>query len=212
MWDSMFVPQPEPEQGDMARLTNTLRAVVEVNEPCWRGDDCELSAGVRLGLQQVAAHTQRHSELSELRTRALYDTTLENVKGQRDLYIAVKDLLIRHERLSIDEVDRLKQRVEATSLKMEGVKAAQKEGWEDEVERHIASIEKDKAAIAQQLSRRVFIRACMWHELRVVLHNRENALVSQIVTTFAAEEAVFAENVASTWNSLNESVDSMPFE
>jgi sorting nexin-8 len=67
--DSFFGLHSEPDidQGDMARLTNTLRAVVEVNEQCWRGDDCELAAGVRLGLQQVAAHTQRHSELSELR-------------------------------------------------------------------------------------------------------------------------------------------------
>lgn len=55
------------QQGDLARLTNTLRAVIEVNEHCWRGDDCELSNGVRLGLEHVAAHTQRHSELSELR-------------------------------------------------------------------------------------------------------------------------------------------------
>ena len=57
------------EQGDLARLTNTLRAVTEVNQPCWRGDECELSNGVCLGLEQVAAHTQRHSELSELRVR-----------------------------------------------------------------------------------------------------------------------------------------------
>jgi sorting nexin-8 len=55
------------EQSDLARLTNTLRAVTEVNQPCWRGDECELSNGVRMGLEQLAAHTQRHSELSELR-------------------------------------------------------------------------------------------------------------------------------------------------
>ncbi|KAJ7066631.1 hypothetical protein C8F01DRAFT_1020137 [Mycena amicta] len=212
LWDSVFTSHLEPEQGDMARLTNTLRAVVEVNEQCWRGDDCELSSGVRSGLQQVAAHAQRHSELSELRTRALYDSTLEQIKAQRDLYIAVKDLLIRHDRLSIDQVERLKQRVETTSLKMEGVKVAQKEGWQDEVERQIASIERDKATIAAQLSRRVFIRACIWHELRVVLHNRENALVSQTIQNFAQEEQAFSENVANTWTSLSEAVDEMPFE
>ncbi|KAF7309773.1 Sorting nexin [Mycena indigotica] len=208
----MFTTHLPPQQGDMARLTNTLRAVVEVNEQCWRGDDCELSSGVRSGLQQVAAHAQRHSELSELRTRALYDTTLEQIKAQRDLYIAVKDLLIRNDRLSIDQVERLKQRVEATSLKMEGVKVAQKEGWQDEVERQVASIERDKATIAAQLSRRVFIRACLWHELRVVLHNRENASVSQMIQTFAQEEQVFSENVTNTWTSLNEAVEVMPFE
>ncbi|KAJ7091376.1 hypothetical protein B0H15DRAFT_883656 [Mycena belliarum] len=210
--DSFFGLHPEPDQGDMARLTNTLRAVVEVNEQCWRGDDCELSTGVRLGLQQVAAHTQRHSELSELRTRTLFDTTLESIKAQRDLYVALKDLLIRNDRLSIDQVERLKQRVEANSMKLEGVKVAQKDGWQDEVERYVATIEKDQATIAAQLSRRVFIRACLWHELRVVLHNRENTLVSQIVQTFAREEQSFAENVLNTWTSLSDAVSDMPYE
>jgi len=56
-------------QGDMARLTNALRAVIEVTETCWRGDNCELSNGVRSGISQVAAHTQRHSEISEIRVR-----------------------------------------------------------------------------------------------------------------------------------------------
>ena len=65
-----FKPDPPPiGQGDLARLTNALRAVVEVNETCWRGDDCELSNGVRAGLNQVAAHTQRHSEIADIRVR-----------------------------------------------------------------------------------------------------------------------------------------------
>jgi sorting nexin-8 len=70
MMDSIFGGfqlESNVDQGDMARLTNTLRVLVEVNEQCWRGDDCELSSGVRVGLQAVAAHTQRSSELSELR-------------------------------------------------------------------------------------------------------------------------------------------------
>lgn len=54
-------------QGDLARLTNTLRAVIETSETCWRGDNCELFNGVRSGLEQVAAHTQRHSEIAEMR-------------------------------------------------------------------------------------------------------------------------------------------------
>jgi sorting nexin-8 len=140
----------------------------------------------------------------------------------------VKDLLIRNDRLSIDQVDRLKQRVETTSLKLEGVKAAQKEGWQDQVEQFVASIEKDQATIAAQLSRRVFVRAwydflsvdvsslipstSLWHELRVVLHNRENTLVTQLVQTFAQEEQGFADNMANTWASLSEAVSDMPLE
>lgn len=49
--------------------------------------------------------------------------------------------------------------METTSVKLDGVKAAQKEGWQDEAERLVGSIEKDQATVAAQLSRRVFIRA-----------------------------------------------------
>jgi len=186
------------EQSDLSRLTNTLRAVVEENERCWRGDDCELSNGVRNGLEQAALHAARHSEMEEARvsaavgltqglfcslavpwqTRRLLDTTLESLKvvpdhlvfsisgahescsqTQRDLYIALRDLFIRHDRLSIDQVERLKKRVDANALKAEGVRAAQKDGWQDEVEKYTALVEKDQLTIAAQLSRRVFIRA-----------------------------------------------------
>lgn len=80
-------------------------------------------------------------------------------KTQRDLYIALRDLFIRHDRLSIDQVERLKKRVETNSLKLEGIKAAQKDGWQEEVDKLVGIIEKDQANIAAQLSRRVFVRA-----------------------------------------------------
>jgi sorting nexin-8 len=71
----------------------------------------------------------------------------------------MRDLFIRHDRLSIDQVERLRKRVETNSLKLESVKGAQKEGWQEEADRIIGSIEKDQASIASQLHRRVFIRA-----------------------------------------------------
>jgi sorting nexin-8 len=52
----------------------------------------------------------------------------------------------------------------------------------------------------------------MWHEIRVVLHNRENALLTQAVQAFASEEQTFAENVSANWVSLANAVESMPFE
>ncbi|KAF9006173.1 hypothetical protein BDQ17DRAFT_1540764 [Cyathus striatus] len=212
MFKPLHVSHHVEEQGDLSRLTNTLRAVIEVSEPCWRGDDCEFSTGIRLGLGQVANHAQRHSELSETRTRALLDTTLEALKSQRDLYIATRDLFIRHDRLSVDQVERLKKKVETSSVKLDGIRVAQKEGWQEDVQRLTDLIEKDQATIAAQLSRRVFIRACMWHELRVILHNRENTLMTQTVQNFVREEQEFAERVLNNWISLGERVENMPFE
>jgi len=150
-------------------------------------------------------------------------------QAQRDLYIAVRDLFVRHDRLSLDQVERLKKRVETTSLKLDGIKSVQKDGWQDEAEKLIAAIEKDQTSIAAQLSRRVFIRAwcvgstqileckmimwcSLWHELRVVLHNRENTLITATVQSFAREEQEYAETVINNWVSLAEGVEEMPFE
>lgn len=52
----------------------------------------------------------------------------------------------------------------------------------------------------------------MWHELRVVLHNRENTLLTQTVQAFAREEQAFTENILHNWASLGEAVENMPFE
>ncbi|ETW78740.1 hypothetical protein HETIRDRAFT_50485 [Heterobasidion irregulare TC 32-1] len=199
-------------QADLSRLTNTLKALVEVNGQCWRGEDCELSEGVKQGVRKISEHTQRQADILEQRTQRLLYTTLEGLKSQRDLYIGMRDLFIRHDRLSVDQVERLKKRVEKTSLKLEGVHAVKKEGWQDEADKLAGIVEKDKATIAAQLNRRMFIRACMWHELRVVLHNRENTLLTHLVQTFAGEEQEYAEGVAADWASLVEAVESMPLE
>ena len=52
----------------------------------------------------------------------------------------------------------------------------------------------------------------MWHELRVVLHNRENALLSQAVQAFSREERDFSEGVANNWSHLAETIQDMPYE
>ncbi|KAI0050962.1 hypothetical protein FA95DRAFT_1630968 [Auriscalpium vulgare] len=201
---------PSDTQADLSRLTNTMKVLVEVSGTCWRGDECDLSEGVKQGVRHVSDHTQRHTDLLEQRTRTLLQTTLEGLKSQRDLYIAMRDLFIRHDRLSLDQVERLKKRVETNSQKLESIKSAAKEGWEDDADKVAGVIEKDKLTINAQLNRRVFIRACMWHELRVVLHNRENTLLTQMVQTFAREEHDYAEGVASNWASLVEAVETMP--
>ena len=55
-------------------------------------------------------------------------------------------------------------------------------------------------------------RVSLWHELRVVLHNRENTLLTQAIQAFASEEQTFVENVSANWVSLGHAVESMPFE
>jgi sorting nexin-8 len=71
----------------------------------------------------------------------------------------MRDLFFRQTRLSIDQVDRLKKRVESTQAKLNNVRDAQKDGWGNEAEKLVQTIEADQATIAAQLNRRVYIRA-----------------------------------------------------
>lgn len=112
--------------------------------------------------------------MTPLQARVMIATTLEAIKvglypfsfvlplilaqSQRDLYIATRDLFIRHDRLSGDNVERLKKRIETTQMKLEGIRAAQKEGWAQEVDRLTTVIERDQLTIQQLLNRRIFIR------------------------------------------------------
>ena len=55
------------DQADLSRLSNIFKVVEEVNERCWRGDDCELCEGVRHGVGEIAGHFQTHADLLEQR-------------------------------------------------------------------------------------------------------------------------------------------------
>ena len=80
-------------------------------------------------------------------------------QAQRDLCIAMRDLFFRQSRLSIDQVERLKKRVESTQVKLSSITDAQKDGWDNEAKKLVQTIETDQTTIVAQLNRRVYIRA-----------------------------------------------------
>jgi hypothetical protein len=71
----------------------------------------------------------------------------------------MRDLFFRQMRLSIDQVERLKKRVETNQAKLNSVRDTQKDGWGSEAEKLVQSIEADQAIITAQINRRAYIRA-----------------------------------------------------
>ncbi|KAG8974602.1 Sorting nexin mvp1 [Tulasnella sp. 425] len=106
----------------------------------------------------------------------------------------------------------LRKRVEQNGRRLEPIKAAQKEGWQAEADKITISIERDQMDIQTCMARRVFIRRSMWHELRVVLHNRETALIIQAIQTFVAQERDFERIVIGNWEAAVQDVENMPYE
>ncbi|KAG8697072.1 Sorting nexin mvp1, partial [Ceratobasidium sp. 395] len=218
-----LVKRREGAAADLTRLTMTLNSLAEHNSSCSvRGendDTCDLCAGVRTGMGRVAVRTGGLGEEMDGRSRGLNATTLEAIKSQRDLYLAFQALFVRHDRQGGDAVDKLKKRVDTAGAKHLGIinslstlQGPAQTKAQDEADKLRASIEKDQAQIHALLARRIFIQYCMWHELRVVLHNRENTLLSIAVQNFAREEGEFSGRTHATWAALSEEVENMPYE
>jgi sorting nexin-8 len=87
-----------------------------------------------------------------------------------------------------------------------------KPGWEAEVDKLQQAIDADNATIKSLLERRVMIKACMWHELAVVLHSRQAAQVTLGWREFVQGEVRFGDRVKGVWEGLAGRLEEMPLE
>ncbi|WWC64149.1 uncharacterized protein I303_106757 [Kwoniella dejecticola CBS 10117] len=209
---------------DSSRLALSVNSVSEsLNKSCFKcstyhngeisvtGDSCSLCQGVSKGLLDVGESWTRIAEETEKRV-AIITNHIESLKYTRDLYLAFRDLFLRHEKLSKDNVDALRKKVEGRNKKIEGLKNAAKPGWEVEVDKLVAASDQDSSTINTLLSRRVFIRACMWHELSVVFHSRQAAQTTLGWREFTNYQIEGVQRLQSVWEGLKERLEGMPIE
>ncbi|ORY26233.1 hypothetical protein BCR39DRAFT_470616 [Naematelia encephala] len=203
---------------DASRIALSLRTVgEEMPVCCYRcvpggGHSCSLCVGVGRGLGEVGESWTRVAEEGEQRAVAILLGNIEALKSQRDLYLAFRDLFIRHDKLSKDSVESLGKKVETRTKKIESLKTAGKPGWEVEVDKLVAASDTDTASINTLLARRVFVRACMWHELAVVFHSRQAAQATLGWREFAAQQEAGDRALVGIWQALKDRLESMPVE
>ena len=114
--------------------------------------------------------------------------------------------------LSKDNVDSLRKKVDTRQKKLETIRSVQKSGWEVEADKLVSANDVDTSSMNTSLARRVFIRACMWHELAVVFHSRQAAQATLGWREFAREQGEAGEAVDGIWEGLAERLQTMPVE
>ncbi|ORX39040.1 hypothetical protein BD324DRAFT_576638 [Kockovaella imperatae] len=202
---------------DASRIALSLGTVAESLPRCCYKDDergCTLCAGVGRGLSNVGESWTKLAEEGDKRVSAssIVMGNIEALKTQRDLYLAFRDLFGRYDKLSKDSVDSLGKKIETRQTKMDSTRKAQKPGWEGEVEKLVAATDNDNTTIRNLLARRVFIRACMWHEMSLVFHSRQAAQTTLGWRLFAQEESTASHVIAEVWDEMAERLKSMPIE
>jgi sorting nexin-8 len=88
---------------DASRFALGLQAAGESIPGCCHhaasdGQACALCRGVASGLGEVSESWTRLAEQHERRATALLEGSIEDLKDQRDLYLAFRDLFIRYDR------------------------------------------------------------------------------------------------------------------
>lgn len=116
------------------------------------------------------------SDLCTARAKGAGDSTLEQLKTQRDLWMAFRDLIARHTALSTDNVTALKQRISTSRGKVNGLRNTPIEtraaSYHADVDKLEASIQADSLQVESLLKRREFIRLYMWQELNWLWKSR----------------------------------------
>ncbi|WRT68941.1 uncharacterized protein IL334_005923 [Kwoniella shivajii] len=203
--------------GDSSRIAMSLQSIGEtINKSCFRclpenNQGCSLCQGVSNGLGEIGESWTRAAEEDEKRVTVI-TKHIESLKSTRDLYLSFRDLYIRHDKLSKDNVEALRKKVDSRTKKIDSLKNAAKPGWESEVDKLVAATDQDNSSISNSLSRRVFIRACMWHELSVVHHSRQAAQTTLGWREFTQDQIHGIKQLESVWEGLKERLEGMPID
>lgn len=144
-------------------------------------------------------------EQTEQRCASFEDSTLEDIKLQRDSWRALAMLLDRYEtRLKHDGLEKVKKRIEASQTRYATLQAAAKPNWHEEGQRLLSSIESDQDTVSKLLDRRGFLRYSVAQEIRWAW--RWSAMLQDHLARWAQGGSLHADRVARIWTSLSEAL------
>ncbi|SCZ98726.1 BZ3500_MvSof-1268-A1-R1_Chr3-1g05578 [Microbotryum saponariae] len=192
------------QAAEYERMTEALSGAVECERTGWRPVECENVEAdvdkVARGLRAVAGRVRQGADEQ-------LETTVEELKRHRELYVNMKELFTRYVHLSTDNVDKLKRRVETNMKKLEVLRDAATPLAPAEFDKLSHSISTDQRSIELLLRRRSFVRWCMWQE--VLWMFRSTSLLSTATRVWVTHEVAGAEHLRIRWEELQEGLDTV---
>ncbi|BGP15971.1 hypothetical protein JCM10213_004786 [Rhodosporidiobolus nylandii] len=187
--------------GEFAKMLQALEDALAVERECPRQKEA-LQADRETAA--VAKTMGAVGETEEQSARRKLDGFVEEVKRHRELYTNMRDLFHRQTTLGVDNVDKLKKRVETNLSKMALLRTHPPADAAQQAEKLAAAIESDQREIDALLRRRAFVRWCVWEEVEWV--GRNTSLLSLALKDYASDETSYARRLAEQWSALSEAL------
>lgn len=154
------------------------------------------NGGTRALVERVSEAHRDLSDLQSLRSASWTDSTLENLKRQRDLWLSLAQLLNRKQQLAGDDVTTLKQKVSATRTKLSALSSTPPSNRAanhlSEVEALESTLRTDSLRVDILMRRRERIRVCLGSELYWLSVNADKPRGEGAWTHWVAQETQLA--------------------
>ena len=194
-----IIKRNDAAAADYSRLNFSLLSVIETSARRWRPES-DNSKKTEEILSTTAAIFQDHSDITSSRVSAVSLSTLEGLKGQRDLILSFRDLTSRIDRQLADPIDMLKKRIESSQRKITTLAAAansNQANTQQEQATLSAQVKQDTHSIQKYLNRRIHAKKTIWEEL-VWFHHRFKA-VEEEMQKFVRDETFFLSTLTRMW-------------
>ncbi|ORY76044.1 hypothetical protein BCR37DRAFT_383602 [Protomyces lactucae-debilis] len=202
-----LIKRQEVAGTDHLRLSLTLNTFCEQQGATYDVLGKEHGPGIVRGLQALSRHHTTAQQTMEQECRALEDAVLEDLKRHRDTLTAMHELFVRHAKYAGDNVSALEKRIAAAKTKLHALDN-KVDAKENDKAKLRESIQSDQNTIVKLMSRRVFVRECVWHELQVF--EAQQVHISRLVNDLAGLRADFAKRLLDLAVKLQGDVEGMP--
>jgi sorting nexin-8 len=184
------VRRMEATATESSRLSLSLSSLLEVESQVYLGSQTEDIFAQSTNL--LIHNSQDYADLSTARFITL-QRTLDGLKNSRDIWLSLKELFKRHEKLGGDPIRDLLLRIEANRKRWKLSIEEKKPNWKETCTRLKEEVELDQKLIERYERRNKRVRVSIWQEVSRLQH-LENLIVDDW-KAYAKSEAV---NLAAT--------------
>jgi sorting nexin-8 len=202
-----LIKRQEVAGTDHLRLSLTLNTFCEQQGASYDVLGKEHGSGIVRGLQALSRYHTTAQQIMEQECRALEDAVLEDLKRYRDTLTAMHELFARHAKYAGDNVPSLEKRIASAKNKL-NVLDNKPDAKESDKTKQRESIQQDQNTIVKLMSRRIFVKECVWHELQVF--EAQQVHISRLVNDLAGLRAEYAKRLMDLATKLQGDVEGMP--
>ncbi|KAK9703473.1 Sorting nexin mvp1 [Basidiobolus ranarum] len=190
---------------DMLRYSKALTSLAGNESEC-HDADCYKCPQIAHGFDVVAGCFKKVGTLIKDEVESSINGVVENLRRQKEIIVAFKELLDRKDKIVYGETDSLVSRIKSNQEKLNSLRDSG--GVEKEIQRLITIIEQKE--IVNSRNHDIFIQYSLWCELQ--FYHQNAAFVTLLYQHYVSDQIKFATGLTQAWKDLSITVNDLPMD